>query len=112
MDMYEPDDLQRAANLFQAMADPARLGLLIRLSLGEASVGELARATNAAIGTVSARLKVLSAAELVSRRREGQTMIYAIADHHVRYLVTNALEHASGRACEPFEANSVQKERA
>jgi ArsR family transcriptional regulator len=30
----------------------------------------------------------------VTRRRDGQTVIYAIADDHVLNLVTNAIEHA------------------
>ncbi|WP_199520102.1 ArsR/SmtB family transcription factor [Fulvimarina endophytica] len=99
--MSDDRDLRRAAKLFQAMADPERLALLLRMAESEASVSDLAAFSGAAIGTVSARLKVLTGAELVVRRREGQTIIHSLADHHVRELVENALAHATGRECGP-----------
>ena len=83
-----------AAAIFKALADPARLQTLLILAEGERNVSELAEMEGDKTGTVSARLQVLLNARLVTRRREGQTVIYAIADDHVLNLVTNAIEHA------------------
>ena len=83
-----------AAAIFKALADPARLQTLLILARGEHSVGELAEIEGEKTGTVSARLQVLLQARLVRKRREGKSVIYAIADDHVLNLVTNAIEHA------------------
>lgn len=86
--------LEDAAGMFKALSDPARLQTLIILAAGERNVGELAEMEGDRMGTVSARLQVLLQARLVSRRREGKAVIYAIADAHVLSLVENAVEHA------------------
>ena len=86
--------LQLAAEMLKALADPSRLRLLLRLAKGELSVGELAELEQDKITTVSARLKVLATARLLRRRREGQTIFYSLADTHVLNLVDNAIEHA------------------
>lgn len=83
-----------AAAIFKALSDPARLQTLLFLAASERSVGELAEIEGEKTGTVSARLQVLLSARLVKRRREGQSVIYAIADDHVLNLVANAVEHA------------------
>jgi ArsR family transcriptional regulator len=86
---------EEAAAIFKALSDPARLQTLLILANGERNVSELAEMEGDKTGTVSARLQVLLNARIVTRRREGQTVIYAIADDHVLNLVTNAIEHAS-----------------
>ena len=89
--------LEEAAGMFKALSDPARLQTLLILATGERNVGELAGLEHDKIGTVSARLKVLLQARLVTRRREGKTAIYAIADRHVLNLAENAIAHACER---------------
>jgi ArsR family transcriptional regulator, lead/cadmium/zinc/bismuth-responsive transcriptional repressor len=86
--------LELAAEMLRALADPARLRILLRLSEGELNVGQLAKLENDRISTISARLKVLLNARLVKRRRAGQAIIYSIADTHVLNLVDNVLAHA------------------
>ena len=92
----EPDQhqLEMAADMLRALADPQRLRVLIRLADGELNVSQIAKLEKEKITTISARLKVLSAGRLVKRRRAGQTIIYAIADAHVLNLVDNAIAHA------------------
>ena len=85
---------EEAAAIFKALSDPARLQTLLILSSGERNVGELAEIEGEKTGTVSARLQVLLQARLVKRRREGKSVVYAIADDHVLNLVKNAIEHA------------------
>jgi len=87
--------LEAAAAMFRALADPPRLKTLIWLAQKERTVTELAELTDEKIATVSARLKVLFMARLVKRRREGQNIRYAITDAHVINLVRNAVDHAS-----------------
>jgi len=85
--------LERAARLFRAIGDAPRLRILAALSQGEACVSELAGKDD--LSTVSQRLRVLRAEDIVIRRREGKHVLYALADQHVVGLVFNALAHAT-----------------
>jgi DNA-binding transcriptional ArsR family regulator len=55
-----------------ALADPTRRAILARLSLGEASVNELAAPFDMTLPAVSKHLKVLERAGLISRSRTAQ----------------------------------------
>lgn len=55
-----------------ALADPTRRAILARLSLGEASVTELAEPFAMSLPAVSKHLKVLERAGLVARSRNAQ----------------------------------------
>ncbi len=85
--------LERAARLFRAIGDPPRLRLLTVLARGEACVSELAGGEQ--LSSVSQRLRILRGEEIVSRRREGKHIYYALADEHIASLVENALAHAA-----------------
>ena len=87
-------ELEEAAAMFKALADPLRLQTLILLSQRERNVSALAEAKGDRVGTVSARLKVLLVARLVKRRRDGQNIVYSLADSHVLNLISNAVDHA------------------
>jgi len=93
-EMVVKTQIDKAAAMFKALSDPLRLKTLMLLAQKERSVGELSQIEGEKIGTVSARLKVLLNAHLVTRRKEGQSAIYSIADAHVLALVKNALDHA------------------
>lgn len=65
----DADDLSRA---FAALADPTRRDLVSRLTLGDATVGELAAPYDMSLQAVSKHLTVLESAGLVTRRRDAQ----------------------------------------
>jgi ArsR family transcriptional regulator len=88
--------IERAAALLKAVGDPGRLRLLERLARGgESCVSELADASGEALSTVSQRLRLLRGEQLVTRRREGKHIYYALSDTHVKELIYAALEHAA-----------------
>jgi ArsR family transcriptional regulator, lead/cadmium/zinc/bismuth-responsive transcriptional repressor len=89
-----PQSIERAANLFRALGEPSRLRLLSRLIDGSRCVGELAEAENEGMSTISQRLRVLRAENIVVRRRQGKHVLYGLVDRHVTNLVLNALAHA------------------
>ena len=64
------DQLSKA---FAALADPTRRDLVARLTVSDATVGELARPYEMSIQAVSKHLKVLEEAGLVSKGRRAQT---------------------------------------
>jgi DNA-binding transcriptional ArsR family regulator len=79
--------------MFRALGDHARLRLLTRLIGGARCVTELAKEECEALSTISQRLRILRAENLVLRTRSGKYIHYALADRHVCTLVQNALAH-------------------
>ncbi len=62
----------RLSMTFDALADPTRRAILARLSLGLATVNELAEPFDMSLAAVSKHLQVLERAGLVSKGREKQ----------------------------------------
>jgi DNA-binding transcriptional ArsR family regulator len=93
--------LERAARVFRAVADPARLRLLERLEEGDVCVSELATSLGLGISTVSQQLRVLFGERLVARRRHGKHIYYRLADQHITSLVRSVLDHVE----EPADAH-------
>ena len=58
--------------MFQALADPARRGMLERLCLGPASVSELAKPLSMTLSAVVQHLQVLESSGLVRTQKEGR----------------------------------------
>lgn len=57
---------------FAALADPVRRAILARLAQGDATVGELAEPFDISQPAISRHLRVLEAASLICRERDGQ----------------------------------------
>ena len=58
--------------MFQALADPARRGMVARLCRGPASVSELARPLTMSLPAVMQHLQVLEASGLVKSQKTGR----------------------------------------
>jgi DNA-binding transcriptional ArsR family regulator len=78
--------LELVARRFRTLGEPFRLRLLQELESGERPVGELVEALDGNQPNVSKHLQILFSAGLVSRRREGTSILYAIADPMVFQL--------------------------
>jgi ArsR family transcriptional regulator len=79
-------DLRRAVGAFHALSDPTRLELIGLLRKGERCVCELQEALGAAQSRLSFHLKVLKEAGLVTDRREGRWVYYALDRETVESL--------------------------
>jgi DNA-binding transcriptional ArsR family regulator len=64
--------------IFQALADPHRRGMVERLSLGRASVKELAKPIGIALPSVLKHLKVLEAGGIVTSEKRGRVRTYEL----------------------------------
>ena len=74
------------ARIGKALAAPARLELLDLLGQGECSVDALAGAATLSVANASQHLQALAAARLVEARRDGQRMVYRLADPSVEAM--------------------------
>jgi DNA-binding transcriptional ArsR family regulator len=68
----------RMNEAFKALADPTRREILRLLRPGEMTAGELAEHFDMAKPSVSHHFNVLKQAELITSRREGQQIYYAL----------------------------------
>ena len=71
-------DLERAATLFRALADPTRLGIIEKLRAGEQCVCDLTDALDTGQSRLSFHLKCLKDAGVLRDRREGRWIYYAL----------------------------------
>lgn len=102
-------DLSRAAQLFHALSDETRLGILEKLRAGEQCVCDLQDDLDAAQSRLSFHLRVLKDAGLVTDRKEGRWSYYSIAPgalgevHDVAVAMQpsklRTIARANGRCC-------------
>lgn len=78
------------AELFRALGHPARIRILEVLAEGEHSVGEIQPRVGVESSHLSQQLGVLRRAGLVSTRKEGSSVIYAIRDQQLVELLAVA----------------------
>lgn len=96
-DSQEQSDGDRyavAAQVLGLLADRTRLTLLEHLAAGEADVSTLTEACAVARPSVSQHLARLRLAGLVTTRKDGRRVIYALPHGHIRRLVDEALRSA------------------
>jgi DNA-binding transcriptional ArsR family regulator len=96
-DLQEHGDgerLEMAAVILALLADRTRLALLSQLAEAEADVSTLTEACGAARPSVSQHLARLRLAGLVTTRKDGRRVIYALRHGHLRRLVDEALNAA------------------
>jgi DNA-binding transcriptional ArsR family regulator len=72
--------IEEAARMFGALAEPTRLRLLRVLMGGPHTVTELVEATGLKQGNVSKQLGILLGARFVSKEKEGNFARYSLAD--------------------------------
>lgn len=89
--------IHHAAAWFHALGDPARLRIMELLFDGEHCVSELAQETNASMSLISQRLKILFQAGLITKKRSGKHIYYALADEHIVTLLAHTFTHMEER---------------
>ena len=75
--------IELVAQRFRVLGEPMRIKLLDRLRDGDATVGELQRALGASQQNVSKHLGILHGAGMVSRTKQGNSVVYGISDQSV-----------------------------
>ena len=75
--------LERAAELFHALADPTRLGIIEQLRGGEQCVCDLTDMLGTGQSRLSFHLKTLKEAGLLRDRRQGRWIYYSLEPHAI-----------------------------
>lgn len=87
------EDTIELAEVFQGLASPTRLRVLLRLRRSPCSVNVLADELETGQATLSNHLRVLRHARLVAGEREGRSVTYRLFDGHVTAFLDQALQH-------------------
>lgn len=82
---------------FKALADPTRREILRLLRRGEMSAGEIAERFDTTKPTLSHHFAVLKDADLVTTRRQGQTIWYSLNTTVLEDVVAWAIDLAGAR---------------
>lgn len=92
-----PDDeiLYDLAELFKIFGDSTRIKILYVLLESEMCVCDIAQLLGMTQSAISHQLRSLKQSKLVKYRREGKTVFYSLADHHVRSIMDQGMEHVA-----------------
>lgn len=93
----QQETLVLLSRMFQALAEPNRLKILLSIKDRELCVCELGEVLEMSAPAVSHHLRRLKDLGLVRTRRAGKLVYYALDDEHVRTLVTTGLTHLQHR---------------
>ena len=97
--------VEMVANRFKLLSEPVRLRILQTLEEGRLSVTDLAAAVATTQPNVSKHLKMMQDAGIISRKQDGNTVYYAIADESIFELcdvVCNSLKNRSAELSAVF----------
>ena len=91
--MPDEDELYDLAELFKGFGDSTRIKILFALFEEEMCVCDIADTLNMTQSAISHQLRILKQSKLVGNRREGKSVIYFLADDHVRTIIDQGLNH-------------------
>ncbi len=91
--MPDEDRLYDLAELYKVFGDSTRVRILYALVSGELCVCDIAALLSMTLSAISHQLRLLRASKLVTSRREGRTVYYALADAHVERILSQGMEH-------------------
>lgn len=91
--MPDENELYDLAELFKVFGDSTRIRILYVLFESDACVCDIANALGMNQSAISHQLKILKQNRLVTGRRDGKSIIYSLADDHVRLIIDQGREH-------------------
>lgn len=91
--MPDEETLYDLAELYKVFGDCTRIRILYALFEAEMCVCDIAALLNMTTSAISHQLRTLSRSRLVKYRREGKSVIYSLADDHVRTIIGQGMEH-------------------
>ncbi len=92
-EFFDEEVVYDIADLFKVFSDSTRIRILVALFDGELCVGEIAQRLDMSQTAISHQLRVLKQNHLIKYRRQGKSMIYSLADDHVKTIIDSATEH-------------------
>ena len=91
--MPKEEEVEKLSGLFKAISEPSRLKILFALRQGELCVQHVVEAVGGMQSAVSHQLRILKDNHIIKSRRDGQNIVYSLADEHVVAVLELACSH-------------------
>lgn len=86
-------DVQKICNVFRVLSDATRLKIVESLKGGELCVYHIVEVCGGTQSAISHQLRILKDNRVVKSRRDGQNILYSIADEHIFEILKMSEEH-------------------
>lgn len=87
------EEIYYLSEFYKVFGDATRIKILYVLLNQELCVNDIALELSMTPSSISHQLRVLKQHRLVKFRRDGKTIYYSLADHHVENILSQGLEH-------------------
>ncbi len=91
--MPADEEIYFLSEFYKVFGDATRIKILYVLLNQESCVNDIAKELNMTPSSISHQLRILKQNRLVKFRRDGKTVYYSLADHHVETILSQGLEH-------------------
>lgn len=92
-EMPDEELLYDLAELYKVFGDSTRIKILYVLFEAPMCVCDIAQLLGMTQSAISHQLRVLKNSHLVANRRDGKSVIYSLADDHVRTILNQGMDH-------------------
>ena len=89
------ENMEKVCNLFKLLSEPSRMKIVMTLLQGELCVYHIVEACGGTQSAVSHQLRVLKDNGVIKSRREGQNVLYSLADGHIMEILQISEAHLS-----------------
>ncbi len=93
LEMPTSEELERTCNVFRMLGEPSRLKIVLALLRGEMCVYHLVECCGGTQSGTSHQLRILKDNRVVKSRREGQNVLYSLADEHIAKILELGRAH-------------------
>ncbi len=87
------ESVENASKIFALLGEPSRMKIVLALLEGELCVYHICEVTKAKQSATSQHLRKLKDANIIKARKEGNQVLYSIADNHVVTIIKTAIKH-------------------
>ena len=91
-DYYEK--VESASRIFALLSEPSRVKILLALMEGELCVYHICEITGAKQSATSQNLRKLKDGNVIKARKDGNQVLYSLADTHIVDIINTALKHS------------------
>lgn len=95
--LFESDEyaesVKAVSEIFSLLGDSTRVKILLALMQGELCVYHICEITGGKQSAISQHLRKLKDKNIIKSRKEGNQVLYSIADQHIATIVKTALKH-------------------
>ena len=91
--MLNEETLVNLCKIYKTIGEPSRMKIILSLIEGDMCVYHICESTGLKQSLTSHQLSVLKQGNIIKSRREGQNIIYSIADGHIKSIIEMSLIH-------------------